>query len=126
MIKIRKKYDISRGINTLDKSSIGLSSSNLQEGEIDGAFNVQKANYANVKYQASSNWRDLQSKYKTEKWHNMPLENKKALRRGNITSAGESAFKFVIPFCVVCAGAYYVYLYSQERRSSRYNSINKK
>ena len=120
LIKIRKKYDIARGIIAIDKSSVGISS-NLHEGEIDGAFNVQKANYTNVKYQASSNWRDLQSKYKTEKWHKMPLETKKAIRRGNISSAGESVFKFVIPFGMVCAGAYYVYLYSQNRRNYNLN-----
>lgn len=114
---MRKRYNIARGLNLGDKISTTISS-NLQEGEIDGAFNVQKANYTNVKYQASSNWRDLQSKYKTEKWHNMSLDTKKALRRGSISSAGESVFKFIIPVCVVSVGAYYVYTYSQNRRKS--------
>jgi len=57
----------------------------------------------------------------------MPLESKKALRRGNISSAGETAFKFIVPLCVVCAGFYYVHLYSQDRRNNnRYNNLNKK
>jgi hypothetical protein len=48
----------------------------------------------------------------------MSLDTKKALRRGSISSAGESVFKFIIPVCVVTVGAYYVYSYSQNRRKS--------
>jgi hypothetical protein len=46
----------------------------------------------------------------------MSLDSKKALRRGNISSAGESVFKFIIPLCVVSYAAYYVYNMKSNRR----------
>lgn len=44
---------------------------------IPSGFNTQKANFVKVQSKASSNWEDLQTKYKTEKWQRIPLEVKK-------------------------------------------------
>lgn len=47
-------------------------------GVISQGFNTQKMNFSKVvQARAASNWQDLQDKYKTEKWQNMPLSERK-------------------------------------------------
>ncbi len=45
---------------------------------IADVYHAQKVNFAtNVQPRASSNWRELQDKYKTEKWQNLSLNQRK-------------------------------------------------
>lgn len=84
----RIQYDLLRksylGINNNNSSSNSLQN-NLQynrNGSVNVSvnYNTQKALYNNsVKHKASSNWEDLKEKYKSEKWQNMPLTEKKVL-----------------------------------------------
>ena len=54
------------------------SSSGVDSTEIADVYHAQKTNFANnVQPRASSNWRELQDKYKTEKWQNMSLGQRK-------------------------------------------------
>ena len=50
-------------------------------------YTVQKDNYnTRVRREASSNWRELKNKYKTEKWQNLSLNKRKSLRARPVTS----------------------------------------
>jgi hypothetical protein len=50
---------------------------NLSATKIEESFHVQRATYEIARKEASTTWRDKQSKYKTEKYHNLPLEKRK-------------------------------------------------
>ena len=61
-------------------------------------YTVQKDNYnTRVKREASSNWRELQmkNKYRTEKWQNLSLDKKKAIRKRPVQSFGGFIFQAV-------------------------------
>jgi len=82
--ELKLKYDLLRGkhLNSLQKNrySIEVSSNNNDLGDfsnISVGFNTQKNNYSKVQVKASSNWEDLQTKYKSEKWQNTPLNIRK-------------------------------------------------
>jgi hypothetical protein len=55
-----------------------------------GSYGMQKANYARVKREASSNWMDIKQKYKTEAWQDLPLSKRKASRIRPIAGVGTS------------------------------------
>jgi curved DNA-binding protein CbpA len=74
---------------------------------IPNNYDTQRANFASVKHAASSNWRELTDKYKTEKWQNMPLVERKLLRQRHVGSLGGSFLFVAIPACVIGASAYY-------------------
>jgi curved DNA-binding protein CbpA len=40
-------------------------------------YNTQRINFTKVQSRASSNWTDLQEKYKSEKWNKLPLQERK-------------------------------------------------
>lgn len=44
---------------------------------ISEGFNTQRVNFKGVQSRASSTWQDMQEKYKSEKWHNMSLDQRK-------------------------------------------------
>jgi DnaJ-class molecular chaperone len=74
----------------------------------ESAYSTQKANYTNsVKGAASSNWKETQDKYRTEKWQNMPLHEKKAARVRAVHTPGGS-FLGVIGAGVCMIGAMFV------------------
>ena len=95
----RRQYDTARAQHVARVFS-GASHAHMQQhGHVESgsseipesAYSTQKANYANsVKGAASSNWKETQDKYRTEKWQNMPLHEKKAARVRSIHTPGGS------------------------------------
>ena len=76
--------------------------------EIPLNYDTQRANFASVKHAASSNWKELNNKYKTEKWQNMPLPEKKLLRSRNVGSLAGTVVLVAIP-CILIGSAAYSY-----------------
>lgn len=74
---------------------------------ISESYNTQRMNFTKVQGRASSNWRDLQDKYKSEKWQNMPLNQRKVNRAVKVHGIGSSAIVAVAPI-VFLAGLTYV------------------
>jgi len=52
----------------------GLGASSSSSAVPDDSYTMQKANYVNVRRNASSNWREIKDKYKTERYrqHSIP------------------------------------------------------
>lgn len=48
---------------------------------ISESFNTQRINYVKIQSQSTSNWRSLQEKYKSDKWRNIPLEQRKVISK---------------------------------------------
>jgi DnaJ-class molecular chaperone len=72
--EVRQKYDGAR------RRLLGPASSSTIGGipsEVPTSFNTHKTNFVNVQKAASSNWRDIQDKYKSEKWQKLPLKDRK-------------------------------------------------
>lgn len=65
-------HDMSESVSSGDSTAIA------------DVYHAQKVNFAtNVQFRASSNWRELQDKYKTEKWQNMTLNQRKVSYLGS-------------------------------------------
>ena len=78
--KMRTMYDNAR-------FSPSMLSPQITTSQATPGFNVQKDNYnTRVRREASSNWRELKNKYKTEKWQNLSLNKRKSLRARPVTS----------------------------------------
>lgn len=79
--ELKSQYDSLRSIylaRTMGFSHGIPSSTNADSSAISEGFNTQRINYATkVQSRASSNWMDLQDKYKTEKWQNLTLDQRK-------------------------------------------------
>ena len=76
--------------------------------EIPLNYDTQRANFASVKHAASSNWKELKVKYKTEHWQNMPLPEKKLLRKRHVGSLASTIVLVAVP-CIVIGSAAYSY-----------------
>ena len=77
---LKSQYDSLRRIHLNKTGRYGLTTSGIDSEistEISQGFNTQKMNFSKVQARAASNWEDLQDKYKTEKWQNMPLHERK-------------------------------------------------
>ncbi|RYG68397.1 hypothetical protein EON64_05270 [archaeon] len=98
----RKEYLIRNG----GSAAAAVSSSSNVAAEIHQAFHVQRANYAKVQYNASSNWQELQEKYRTEKWQKMPLKDKKASRVRPIVSPKGGFLAVAIPTVIASYAIY--------------------
>jgi curved DNA-binding protein CbpA len=102
----RSRYDTFRqqqgGITTFraDGSTAGVPS------EIPLNYDTQRANFAAVRHAASSNWQEIKDKYKTEKWQNMPLSERKSLRRRPAGSLLGNIFFLAVPTVIVGYSAY--------------------
>lgn len=119
----RRDYDLAR-IRSLGPNSMlnpgGAAYNPSDASEISESFNTQKTNFhVAVQYNASSNWRELQDKYKTERWQNMPLSEKKLTRvRGVQTLHGTIAPMLITLGIVGFVGySYYSSRFPPNRRS---------
>jgi curved DNA-binding protein CbpA len=74
----RVLYDQKRNLNSA-QSTVSSRESHDRIG-----FQVQRKNFENVQRRASSNWSDIQDKYKTEKWRKMTLQEKKVSMKFNL------------------------------------------
>ena len=75
---------------------------------ISESYNAQRVNFAKVQSRASSNWKDLQEKYKTEKWQNLPLSQRKLNRATRVHSVSGSSFVVLVPMLALAGIAYAV------------------
>ncbi len=79
--ELKSQYDSLRSIYLARTLGFSHGVPSVGHGDttvISEGFNTQKINYATrVQSRASSNWADLQDKYKTEKWQNMTLDQRK-------------------------------------------------
>lgn len=106
--EIRKSYDRDRNLLLSPfGSEIPLSSfHSVTDHHITTSFASSRENYTQaVKKNASSNWRDLQDKYKMDKWRNSSLQHKKDFRARpvkSLTGMGISAFMIGLPILGVC------------------------
>lgn len=74
--ELKSLYDAMR--NGIDPKLILKPKLDFHETLNSSGFHKQRENYtANVKKRASSNWKEIASKYKLEKWQNLPLDKKK-------------------------------------------------
>lgn len=78
---------------------------------ISESYNTQRNNFAKVQGRASSNWKDLQEKYKTEKWQNMPLQQRKMNRAAKVHGVGSTVLVTLAPI-VFFAGLTYHFMSS--------------
>ena len=110
----RQAYDLAR-VRSMGAGSltVGGDFGNEDHAGISESFNTQKTNFHTaVKANASSNWRDLQDKYKTESWQRMPLSERKLTRvRGVQTMAG-TIMPLALSVALVAGVAYSYYSYS--------------
>lgn len=75
---LRQRYDSERLKNF--GSAIGnINRATQQNIEMFDSYNTQKNNFKHVQKMASSNWREIQDKYKTEKWQQLSLKEKKVM-----------------------------------------------
>ena len=74
-VDLKQQYDLMRkggGDSSHTISGPGCSS------VVSSTYSTQKSAYhRSVKQKASSNWMELKDKYKSEKWQNLPLSQKK-------------------------------------------------
>jgi hypothetical protein len=114
---IRDKYDRERARIYLNKVDTVNGSKSINYHSDVPSYTAQKENYYNVTLNhASSNWRELRDKYKTEKWQNKPLSEKKMSRIRTITS-GTSLAIISIPIIVLLI--YSGYLHNQTIRPKK-------
>ena len=74
-------------------------------------YTAQKENhYSNTLKHASSNWRDLTDKYKTEKWQNLHINERKLIRTRTVTPLSHMV---LISASVLIIGTYSAYKYTQ-------------
>ena len=85
----RQHYDRERGGLGLGPLVSGRNFDRIGQDNVGINFNTQRQNYqTTVRYQASSSWRELKTKYKTEKWQNLPLSERKNFRARPVRGAG--------------------------------------
>jgi DnaJ-class molecular chaperone len=112
---IRKNYDNDRrrldndpyGTNIVSSSS--TTSDDYINHHIPPTFITARDNYTTtVKKNASSNWRELQDKYRLEKWQKLSLKTKKEFRSRSVTSGlGLGVLVVVgIPMITLCFWSY--------------------
>jgi curved DNA-binding protein CbpA len=86
---IKLKYDSERGhyVRSLVKKkfSVEVSTSSppmsfVDADNISTSFTTQRDKFSKIRHLASSNWEDIRSKYKSEKWQKTPLYAKKVRR----------------------------------------------
>ena len=108
---VKLQYDNARSHPIISSAGAGGMNINNGIGNPATIYTIQKDNYnTRVKREASSNWRDLQikNKYRTEKWQNLSLDKKKAIRKRPVNSFGGSVLLAigsavgVIALCKVC------------------------
>lgn len=121
----RQNYDLARIRAIGGNVSISMNGNDMNSSEISDGFNTQKSNFNTaVQYKASSNWRELQDKYKTESWQSMSLSEKKRTRiRGVQTLGGTILPIFLTMAFVGFAGySYYSSLFPSNRRRAGVSS----
>ncbi len=80
---VRKSYDHSRATSSLPKGinvNYNYTSTGIATDINSATYASQKAHYQNTMRGGSSHWKDTQSKYKSEQWQNLTLDQKKANR----------------------------------------------
>lgn len=87
MSKVEKRgiYDNARRQVT-HRSNISSGPGFTHSAVSDSMYATQKANYAVIAKEAGSHWKTVVDKYKTEKWINMPLKDKKVFFCGSSIS----------------------------------------
>ena len=105
---MRKKYDAARAhVEAKNHTTYNYAHSGGTSGSTEipiNSYTAQKANYVgNVKAAAGSKIRD---KYKTEKWQNLSLAQKKATRTKTVHTAGGSIGGVLFLGMVACGGLY--------------------
>jgi len=114
----RSLYDTARRQVTprpFSTSTTGIDYSSVS----DSVYATQKANYAVIAKEAGTHWKTSVDKYKTEKWLNKPLTEKKNLRKLPMQNFG-NIFASVGAFVVLSSMVGYYWVYSRnvaKRRS---------
>lgn len=112
----KNKYDYMRNRKLSNaKFSVDIDTSSLPKGNltstISDGYTTQKNHYqTHVKYQASSTAR--RDKYKTEKWQNMALKDKKDSRRVPLKKLGGNTASIIPTIIVIAVGSYAYTQYS--------------
>ena len=108
--EVRKSYDAARALSAMPKignynyTSTGVSTEIRTE-----TFANQAANYhANLKGGAGT-WKETQSKYRNEKFQNMPLDQKKASRVKSVHTPGGVGGGLLLLGAVMFGGAFMLY-----------------
>lgn len=84
---------------THDYGNVGVKDSS----EIPQNFNTQRNNFSQVRHNACSNWQEMQDKYKSEKWRNLPLNDRKKSRSRPIANVRFSLLSVAVPV-ILCGG----------------------
>jgi len=105
----RQSYDLAR-IRVLGSKGAYAGSAGPIESEISDGFQTQKANFnVAVQAKASSNWRELQDKYKKESWQRMPLSERKLTRVRGLQTIGGTLMPVVLMVGFVAVAGYGYY-----------------
>mmetsp|Transcript_24504 Transcript_24504/g.40852 ORF Transcript_24504/g.40852 Transcript_24504/m.40852 type:complete len:197 (+) Transcript_24504:102-692(+) len=107
----REQYNRLRGryLGLTGKFGTHQQSFNDFPSEIPMGYNTQRANFHKVQAKASSNWTEIQSKYKNEKWHNLPLSERKLRRSRQLKSAPGQLLTMLLPVVLFGGIAYGTY-----------------
>jgi len=115
----RQMYDLARMRVLGSKAAYATGGTGGSEIDLSEGFKTQKTNFDQaVKSQASSNWKEMQEKYKTEAWQKMPLSEKKLSRVRSIQTVGGTVMPIVLTLAFVgfCGYTYYTTSFSSSRR----------
>jgi len=77
-VDLKQQYDLLRKGGGDSSHTISGPGSSHTSSVVSNTYSTQKSAYhRSVKQKASSNWMELKDKYKSEKWQNLPLSQKK-------------------------------------------------
>jgi curved DNA-binding protein CbpA len=112
----KQYYDMRRSLllgRNVGSASVVQAVGDAESGEdrkiVSESYNTQRMNFSKVQGRASSNWRDLQDKYKTEKWQNMGIPQRKLHRSAKVYGVGSSMFKMIAPVVFLTGLTYSIF-----------------
>jgi len=115
--EVRKSYDAARALSAMPKignynyTSTGVSTEIRTE-----AFASQAANYQTKMKGGAGTWKETQSKYRNEKFQNMPLSAKKASRVKSVHTPGGLGGGILLLGAIMFGGAFMMYKSAAGRR----------
>jgi len=93
----RQSYDLHRIRALGSKGAYAGSGGAGYSSDLSEGFQTQKANFnVAVQSKASSNWKEMQDKYKRESWQRMPLSEKKLTRVRGLQTIGGTIMPLIL------------------------------
>jgi len=108
--EVRKSYDAARTLSAMPKiGNYNYTSTGVSTEIPTSAYAHQAANYQTKMKGGAGTWKDTQSKYRTESFQNMTLDQKKASRVKSVHTPGGVGLGIVLMGAVAFGGAFMMY-----------------